>query len=45
MACLSREKDDIVMGFGDQVQLMSLPHKPALDFLDAYYERKRRSAE
>jgi para-nitrobenzyl esterase len=34
-------KDEILMGFGDEVQLIPLPHKPALDFLDTYFEQQR----
>ena len=40
-----KTKDDQVMGFGDKIELMSLPHKPALDFLDEYNERQRQSGE
>jgi para-nitrobenzyl esterase len=36
-------KDDIVMGFGDKVELMAVPHKPALDFLDTHFEKQRAS--
>ena len=32
-------KDDIAMGFADSIATMPVPHKPALDFLDAYYGR------
>jgi para-nitrobenzyl esterase len=34
-------KDDLLMGFGDEVKVMAIPHKPALDFLDTYFERER----
>jgi hypothetical protein len=31
----------LLMGFGDEVKVMAIPHTPALDFLDAYFERER----
>ena len=39
------EKNDLVMGFGDQVKVMPVPHKAALDFLDAYFERLRQNPD
>ncbi len=36
-------KDDQVMGLGDTVGVMPLPHKEALDFLDTYFERQRQA--
>ena len=38
-----RAKDDLVMGFGDTIEVRALPFKPALDFLDAYNQRARRT--
>jgi para-nitrobenzyl esterase len=32
-------KDDMAIGFGDKIDVIAVPHKPALDFLDAYYEK------
>jgi len=40
-----KTKDDQVMGLGDKIEVMSLPHKPALDFLDEYNERQRQSGD
>ncbi|HTS48253.1 MAG TPA: hypothetical protein VMH05_09945, partial [Bryobacteraceae bacterium] len=40
-----KTKDDQVMGFGDKIEVMSLPHKPALDFLDEYNERQRQAGD
>jgi len=40
-----KAKDDLVMGLGDKVEVMPLPHKDALDFLDSYIERQRQSGE
>ena len=31
-------KDDTAMSFGDTIETIPVPHKPALDFLDTYYE-------
>ena len=28
---------------GDKVEVTPIPHKPALDFLDAYFEKERKS--
>jgi len=36
-------KSDRLMGFGDKVEVTPIPHKPALDFLDAYFEKQRKS--
>jgi para-nitrobenzyl esterase len=36
-----RKKDDLAMGFGDDIQVRPLPHKAAMDFLDRYFERQR----
>jgi para-nitrobenzyl esterase len=36
---------DLVMGFGEKVEVTPLPHKPALDFMDAYFERQRKSTD
>jgi hypothetical protein len=33
------------MGFGDKVEVVPVPHKPALDFLDAYFEKQRKPPE
>ncbi len=38
-----RAKDDLVMGFGDTIEVKPLPNQPALDFLDGYFDRLRRS--
>jgi para-nitrobenzyl esterase len=38
-------KDDTVMGFGDKIELMPVPHKPALDFLDRHFEKRRLSGD
>ncbi len=38
-------KDDVVMGFGDKIELIPLPQKPALDFLDTHFEKRRQSGE
>ncbi len=39
-----RAKDDEVMGLGDKIAVEPQPHKPALDFLDAYFEHQRSAA-
>ncbi len=36
---------DLAMGFGDKIEAIPLPHKPALDFLDGYFERLRAHPE
>jgi len=36
-------KSDRLMGLGDRVEVTPIPHKPALDFLDAYFEKQRKS--
>jgi para-nitrobenzyl esterase len=33
-------KDDVAMGFGDKIEMISVPHKAGLDFLDAWYEKE-----
>jgi para-nitrobenzyl esterase len=38
-----KTKDDVVIGLGDKIEVMPLPHKPALDFLDEYYEKQRQN--
>jgi para-nitrobenzyl esterase len=38
-------KDDVLMGFGDDVKVMPIPHKPALDFLDTYFEHQRQNPD
>jgi hypothetical protein len=30
------------MGFGDKIEVAPIPHKPELDFQDAYFEKQRR---
>jgi para-nitrobenzyl esterase len=37
-----RQKD-LLMGFGDKVEVTPIPHKPALDFQDAYFEKQRKA--
>jgi para-nitrobenzyl esterase len=36
---------NLVMGFGDKVEVVPLPHKTALDFWDGYFEKRRKSRE
>jgi len=36
---------DLLMGFGDKVEVVPVPHKPALDFLDVYFENQRKSPD
>lgn len=36
---------DLVMGFCDKVEVVPVPHKPALDFLDAYFDKQRKSTD
>jgi para-nitrobenzyl esterase len=36
-----RAKDDLAMGFGDEIKVEPLPHKAALDFLDRYFDHER----
>ena len=36
-----RAKDDAAMGLGDKIAVEPLPNKPALDFLDTYFEHQR----
>src|SRR5262249_30207709 len=38
-------KADMAMGFGDSVDMIAVPHKEALDFLDGYYEKLWKSGE
>jgi para-nitrobenzyl esterase len=33
------EKADLTMGLGDQIEVRPVPHKPALDFFDAWFSR------
>ena len=40
-----RAKDDVVMGLGDKIAVEPLPNKPALDFLDVYFEHQRQTGE
>jgi para-nitrobenzyl esterase len=37
-------RDDVVLEFADTITVAPVPHKAALDFLDGYYDRLRRSA-
>jgi para-nitrobenzyl esterase len=32
-------KDDMAMGFADKIDVIPVPNKPGLDFLDSYYEK------
>ena len=34
-----RANDEMAMGFGDEIKVIPVPNKPALDFLDTYYEK------
>jgi para-nitrobenzyl esterase len=34
-------KDDMLMGFGDTIEVKPVPNKAGLDFLDAYFEKQR----
>jgi para-nitrobenzyl esterase len=36
---------DLVMGFGDKVDVVPLPHKPELDFWEAYFENRRKAPQ
>ena len=38
-----QSKDDLVLEFGDTIAVAPVPHKAALDFLDGYFDRLRRS--
>jgi para-nitrobenzyl esterase len=40
-----KAKDDLVMGLGDKIEVMPVPNKPALDFLDSYYAHLRQTGE
>lgn len=35
------ERNDVAMGLGDHIETTQVPHKPSLDFLDAYFARQR----
>ncbi|HJZ98869.1 MAG TPA: carboxylesterase family protein, partial [Candidatus Solibacter sp.] len=36
-------KAGLVIGFGNKVDVVPLPHKSALDFWEAYFENRRKS--
>jgi para-nitrobenzyl esterase len=36
-----KAKDDLAMGFGDEIKVEPVPHKAALDFLDHYFDHER----
>ena len=36
-------KADVLMEFGDKVGVEPIPHKPALDFLDDFIQKQRKS--
>ena len=36
-------KDDMLMSFGDSIEVKPVPNKAALDFLDGYFDRQRQS--
>jgi hypothetical protein len=38
-------KDDLLMHFGDKVEVAAIPHKDALDFLDANFERQKKTGD
>jgi para-nitrobenzyl esterase len=38
-------KDDMLMSFGDSIEVKPVPNKAALDFLDGYFERQRQSGQ
>jgi len=38
-----KAKDDQAMALGDKIEVMPVPHKAQLDFLDEYYEKQRQS--
>jgi para-nitrobenzyl esterase len=40
-----RTGDDLVMGLGDQVAVEPIPHKDALDFMDAFFDRMRKAGQ
>ena len=40
---IANEISDLVLEFGDTVAVAPVPHKAALDFLDGYFDRLRRS--
>ena len=33
------QKDEMAMGFADKIEVIPVPNKPALDFLDGYYQK------
>ena len=34
-------KKEVLLGLGDKIEVEPVPHKPALDFLDAYFAKQR----
>jgi len=36
-------KAELLMGFGDKVEVAPIPHKPALDFLEGFIQKQRQS--
>ena len=36
------EKTDLVMGLGNRIEVLPAPHKPALDFFDAWFNSEPR---
>jgi carboxylesterase type B len=40
-----KTKDDLLVHFGNNVEVMAIPHKEALDFLDENFERQRKSPD
>jgi para-nitrobenzyl esterase len=36
-------RKDLLMGFGDKIEVAPIPHRPELDFQDAYFEKQRKS--
>jgi para-nitrobenzyl esterase len=38
-----KTKDDLAMGFGDEIKVEPVPHKAALDFLDRYVDHERQA--
>jgi hypothetical protein len=39
-----RPSEERKMGFGDKAEIISLPHKRALDFFDRYFDHQRTTA-
>ncbi len=35
-------KKDLLMGFGDKIEVAPIPHQPELDFQDTYFEKQRK---